>query len=150
RHPSGADFLAALSAGSEQDLRTYLEQAITGTDVLDYAVTRVDAEEAHGFAGYPSSGNQIEAEVSLEKSTEKHYRSEVVVERLGGVRLPVDVQIVFDDGTVTNDHWDGRDRWKRFEFNGPQRVEWAILDPKHTMPLDINQLNNSRMRDAGT
>ena len=64
--------------------------------------------------------------------------------------MPVDVQIVFDDGSVTNEHWDGRDRWRRFEYTGTQRVEWAVVDPNRTMPLDFDRLNNSRMRESGT
>jgi hypothetical protein len=62
----------------------------------------------------------------------------------------VDVRIVFEDGSMTAERWDGQDRWKRFEYTGPQRVEWAIVDPNDTMPLDVNRLNNSRMRSAGT
>src|SRR5207244_138941 len=79
-----------------------------------------------------------------------HYHSEVIVERIGGVRVPIDIQIGFDDGTITDDHWDGEDRWRRLEFTGPRRVEWAVVDPNHNLPLDVNQLNNSRMRDPGT
>ena len=57
------------------------------------------------------------------------------------------MQITFDDGSVTKEHWDGQDRWKRFEYTGRQRVEWATVD---ALPLDVNYLNNSRMRAAGT
>ena len=69
------------------------------------------------------------------------------MERLGSVVVPVDVHITFDDGGTTSEHWDGRDRWKRFEYTGAQRVEWAVVD---SPPLDVNWLNNSRMRAAGT
>ena len=39
---------------------------------------------------------------------------------------------------------------ERFEYVGGLRVEWAAVDPQGTMPLDVNRLNNSRMREAGT
>ena len=42
------------------------------------------------------------------------------------------------------------ERWKRFEYTGPQRVEWAEVDPERKIPLDINLINNSRMRSGGT
>jgi len=150
RHPTGDDLLPAISAAVGQDLHWYFDQVVSGTDLLDYAVTRVDAEESPGFAGYPFTGGQAGPEATPQKPAEKQYRSEVVVERLGGVQLPVDVQIMFEDGTVSNERWDGRDRWKRFEFTGPQRVEWAVVDPNGILPLDVNRLNNSRMREAGT
>ena len=150
RHPHGGDLLRIINDHAHQDLNWYFDQTVSGTGTLDYAVTRVNADETHGFAGYPISSSKVGEELSPGKTDERRYRSEVVVERLGAVLMPVDVQIRFDDGTGVTEHWDGRDRWKRFEYTGTQRVEWAVVDPNHTMPLDTNWLNNSRMREAGT
>ena len=150
RHPHGTDFLAAVNESVGQDLGWYFRQVIPTTHVLDYAVTRVAAAEVRGSAGYAFAHGHVEEQTPAPESRERRYRNEVVVERLGAVRMPVDVQILFDDGTVSNERWDGRSRWKRFEYTGPQRVEWAVIDPQHTMPLDINYLNNSRMRESGT
>lgn len=147
RHPRGADLLASMNESTGQDLSWYFNQVISGTGVLDYAVTRVNAEELHGNGGYPLTGGEVGAEVIPQKPVERQYHNEVVVERLGSVVVPVDVHITFDDGSTTGEHWDGRDRWKRFEYTGPQRVEWAVVD---SPPLDVNWLNNSRMRAAGT
>jgi hypothetical protein len=150
RHPRGDDFLASVKQSAGEDLSWYFDQVVGNTGILDYAVTRVSAEEAEGFTGYAFKDGRVGEEVTPQPAEQKHYRNEVVIERLGSVYMPVDVQIVFDDGTVTNEHWDGRDRWRRFEYTGTQRVEWAVVDPNRTMPLDFNQLNNSRMRESGT
>jgi len=150
RHPEGSDLLAALSARAGQDLSWYFDQLVSGTGVLDYAVTRVDADKVHALVGYAFAGNEVREEVAPRNAEEQHYRSEVVVERLGSVVMPVEIQIVFEDGSLTAEQWDGRDRWKRYEYTGAQRVEWAVVDPRRTMPLDVNWLNNSRMRVAGT
>ena len=150
RHPRGADFVAAVNASVGEDLGWYFDQLLQGTEVLDYAVTRVVADELYPFQGHPIRGGKVAEAVTPEGPVPKQYHNDVVVERLGGVRMPVDVQITFDDGSSSTEHWDGRDRWKRFEYTGTQRVEWAIVDPNGTMPLDVNRLNNSRMRDGGT
>jgi hypothetical protein len=150
RHPHGSDFIAAMSESLGQDLTWYFNQTLGGTGLLDYAVTRVSADEIHGTAGYAFAEAQVRDELPLEEPAERRYRNQVVVERLGSVRMPVEVQVVFDDGTAATEHWDGRDRWKQYEYVGPQRVEWAVVDPNHTMSLDANLLNNSRMRDSGT
>jgi hypothetical protein len=150
KHPRGGDFLATLNERAGQDLTWYFDQVVSDTGLLDYAVTRVTAREVRGFAGYPFTDGQVGEEVAPPPPGEERYRSEVVVERLGMVRMPIAVQIVFDDATRLTEHWDGQDRWKRFEYTGAQRVEWAVADPKETMPLDSNRLNNSRMRGAGT
>lgn len=147
RHPRAEDFLASLDEATGQDLSWYFDQVVSGTGVLDYAVLDVKAEELHGDGGYTFSGPEVREEVVPHEPPERRYHNEVVVERAGAVVLPVDVHITFDDGSVTHEHWDGRDRWKRFEYTGSQRVEWAVVD---TLPLDVNWLNNSRMRDAGT
>jgi hypothetical protein len=150
RHPRGGDLLAAINEAAGQDLTWYFDQVVSGTGVLDYAVTRVAAEEAHDFAGHPVTITTVGEVVPLQRAEPRRYRNEVVVERLGSVIMPVDVQVVFEDGSAATEHWDGRDRWRRFEYTGAHRVEWAVVDPNGTMPLDIDRLNNSRMREGGT
>ncbi|HVO24145.1 MAG TPA: M1 family metallopeptidase [Candidatus Margulisiibacteriota bacterium] len=150
RHPRGDDFLNTIRQSIGEDLNWYFDQVLSNTGLLDYAVTQVTAEDAPGFSGYAFRDGRVGEAVTPPPDAQKRYHNEVVVERLGTVQMPVDVQIVFDDGTVTNEHWDGRDRWRRFEYTGSQRVEWAIVDPNRTMPLDFNRLNNSRMRESGT
>ena len=150
RHPHSSDFVGALNDSAGEDVSWYLDQVLPGTEVLDYAVTRVNAEGTPAFAGYPIAQGHVKEEVTPKPPEERRYRSEVVVERLGSVRMPVPLRVVFDDGSSILEHWDGQDRWKRFEYTGEQRVEWAVVDPNSTMPLDVNRLNNSRMRDAGT
>jgi hypothetical protein len=150
RHPRGDDFLTTVRQSVGEDLGWYFDQVLSHTGLLDYAVTQVTAEDAAEFSGYAFRDGRVGEEVPPPPESQKRYHNEVVVERLGSVHMPVDVQIVFDDGTVTNEHWDGRDRWRRFEYTGSQRVEWAVVDPHQTMPLDFNRLNNSRMRESGT
>ncbi|HVM96844.1 MAG TPA: M1 family metallopeptidase [Candidatus Acidoferrales bacterium] len=150
KHPHGSDFLQAISDATGQDLRWYFDQVIPDTGVVDYAVTRANADEDRGFAGYPFNDRSVGEIVALTKPDEHRYRSEIVVERLGTVRLPVDVRVFFDDGSRINERWDGQERWKRFEYTGPQKVEWAMVDPDRKIPLDVNFINNSRMRSGGT
>ena len=147
RHPRGEDFLASLEEAVGQDLNWYFDQVVPETGVLDYAVLDARAERLRGNGGFTFAGPGVREEVLPQEPPEPQYHNEVVVQRVGSVVLPVDVHITFDDGSVSHEHWDGRDRWKRFEYTGPQRVEWAVID---TLPLDVNWINNSRMRAAGT
>lgn len=150
RHPTATDLLAALEESSGQKLSWYFDQVLRGTEMVDYAVTRVIAEPADGFAGYRFKDIGVGEVVAPVASKPPQYRNEVVVERLGGVRLPVELLVVFDDGTTATAGWDGQDRWKRFEYSGPQRVEWAVVDPHRKLLLDVNFVNNSRTRAVAT
>ncbi|MBI3782513.1 MAG: M1 family metallopeptidase [Deltaproteobacteria bacterium] len=150
KHPRGGDLLQALADTVGQDLQWLFDQLIPDTGTVDYAITRLKADEDRGFAGYPFKQHGVGEMVPLSTPPDRRYRSEIIVERLGTVRLPVDVQVVFDDGTQINERWDGQESWKRFEYTGPQRVEWAVVDPERKIPIDVNLINNSRMRSSGT
>jgi len=141
RHPTGKDFRRSIEKSTGEDLEWFFGQVWDGTAVLDYAVTRVDVRELE-----PVRGRGIgEAAEEVPR-----YRSEVVVERLGELRMPVEVVVVFEDGSETREAWDGKDRWRRLEFVGNRRVEYAVADPAHELTLDVNRTNNSRMRQPGT
>ncbi len=151
RHPTRQNLLAHLNRAGGKDLSPWIDQLIQGSGTVDFAVTRVDSHQEPSFAGRGIGANGVvEPLTAAAPDAEKRYASEVVIERLGDVRLPVDVEVTFEDGTTTHEHWDGQERWRRFEYSGSQRVEWAVVDPSHVLMTDINWLNNSRMREAGT
>jgi hypothetical protein len=73
------------------------------------------------------------------------YETRVVVQRLEDFVWPVEVLLHFEDGSERLQVWDGRDRMVAIEHSGPSRLVWAAVDPANKLPLDINQLNNSRV-----
>jgi hypothetical protein len=149
KHPQRDDFLATIQAAVGADLRWYFDQLVEDTGLLDYAVTRVDSSEIIAFAGHSLRAGRAGMSDGAGEGGQARYRNEVVVARLGSVRVPVELQVRFDDGSVVHERWDGQDRWQRFEYTGHQRVDSAVVDPDHTTPLDANLLNNSRLRQAG-
>ena len=89
-----------------------------------------------------------EGEEEGEEDSQREYWTEVVVERLGGARFPVDVLMVFDDGEEIRRSWDGQDRWYRYSFQKPARLDYAVVDPDRKLLLDIDPTNNSRYRSS--
>jgi hypothetical protein len=63
--------------------------------------------------------------------------------RYGEGIFPVDVRVVFENKEEVRWHWDGRDRWKRFEVEKPVRASFAQVDPEHVLLLDVRYTNNS-------
>ena len=77
------------------------------------------------------------------------WESKVTVRRLGGARLPVEVEVEFADGRSVRETWDGKDRWKRFRYEGPAKVVRAVVDPESRIALDVDPSNNAWIAETG-
>jgi len=51
--------------------------------------------------------------------------------------------VKFDGGQPVVEHWDGRDRWVRYQYDRPETLVSAEIDPDHGIWLDRNFFNNS-------
>ena len=58
--------------------------------------------------------------------------------------LPVEVEINFDNGEKVREHWDGQNRWAKFQYKKKAKIESAEIDPDHKVQIDRNDFNNSR------
>jgi hypothetical protein len=129
-HPTGQDFLNTIQQVSGKDLSWYFDQAVSGTNVLDYEITDVHSDPVKWYEAV-SSGPRT-------------YRTYVTVHRQGDFVFPVDVKVTFDDGSSTIEHWDGKDRWIRYTYERKTQVASAEVDPDHKVWLDRNFFNNGR------
>ena len=145
RHPTSREWRELVDARIEENLAPLFSQLFDGTGVLDYAVARVEVREVPPLR--PASQEEAGGVPPAEPP---RYRSEVVVERRGEVRMPVDIVVTFDDGSETRESWDGLDRWYRIDVTGTRQAVYAVVDPDDKLALDVNRLNNSRMRTPGT
>jgi len=137
-HPTGTDFIKTIEEVSGRDLGWYFQQALYGTNVLDYEVLDIRSDRADWYAKSPPE----------EKKGVRTYRDTVLVHRKGDFVMPVEVEIKFDNGERTLEKWDGRDRWVRFSYLKKAKVVSAEIDPQHTVPLDTNFFNNSQTAEA--
>ncbi|HXG55530.1 MAG TPA: M1 family metallopeptidase [Vicinamibacterales bacterium] len=119
-HPRPRDFFDTVNEISGRDLTWFFEQVHGGSHVFDYSLDLLRSEQ--GTSGYHTA---------------------VVARRLGEGVFPIDVQIVFEDGSAQRWNWDGRERWKLFETDRPVRALHAQVDPERILLLDVNTTNNS-------
>ncbi|HZM13411.1 MAG TPA: hypothetical protein VFB86_04480, partial [Bacteroidales bacterium] len=75
------------------------------------------------------------------------YSSMVSINRLGGLTLPVEILIHFDNGDEVLEQWDGKARYKDFKYTGTRKVDWAKIDPYDKIDLDVNRINNSSAKE---
>jgi hypothetical protein len=88
----------ASTPATNSSLRGYFNQAVYGTQILDYTVDSISSDSLQGWQPEP-------------KDKKNQYLSTVYLHRKGDFILPITAEIVFDDGTRIRERWDGVDRW---------------------------------------
>ena len=132
-HPTQEDFLRTVNEVAGQNLGWYWQQAVYGTQVLDYKVRKAESVRV----------DWARQDAADEKKGETTYETEVLLQRMGDFVFPVTAQIKFDNGATIRENWDGHDRWKRFVYVKKAKVLSVEIDPDHQIFLDRNYLNNS-------
>ena len=115
-----------------QDLSWYWNQAVYGTQELDYDVLRADSTPV----------NWYDNDADGKKDTT--YETQVIVHRKGDFIFPVTTVVKFDDGSSTVERWDGKDRWVRYVYRKKAEIQSAQIDPDYRVTMDRDYLNNSR------
>jgi hypothetical protein len=136
-HPTKEDFLKTIEEVSGKDLRWYFNQAIYGTQVLDYEVMKLSSVPVDWYK-----------ENLKEKKGETEYVDNVWIQRKGDFVMPIDVEIKFDNGDKIREHWDGQDRWVRYGYQKKAKIESVEVDPDHKINFDRNNFNNSQTAEA--
>jgi hypothetical protein len=137
-HPTGEDFIKTVEEVSGRDLHWYFSQAVYGTQVMDYEVASANSDPLKWW----------EASAFGSKSKDVIYRTYVTVRRTGDFLFPVDVLVKFDDGSTATEHWDGQDRWMRYQYDRPAKVVSAEIDPQNQVTMDRDFFNNSYTVEA--
>jgi hypothetical protein len=137
-HPTKEDFLKTLEEVSRKDLRWYFTQAVYGSPVMDYKVSKV---ESHPVNWYEKEKGFFDDFKDDDKNTV--YRSYVWVQRKGEFVMPVDLEVKFENGEKLREHWDGASRWTKFTYEKKSKVDSVEIDPDHRILIDRNEFNNS-------
>jgi len=148
RHPSSDDFFAVAKEVSGRDLDEYFTQTIRRSGVLDYEIgsaTSVKVEQPLGVLDRGGKRTQVDerSRPSAGAKAPELYDTTVIVRRRGEVVFPVEIAFKFAGKPPERQTWDGRARWKKYEFTRPQRLEWVGVDPDRKVILDADWLNNS-------
>jgi hypothetical protein len=149
-HPTTADFIAVVNEVTGQDYRWYFDQTWFSSERCDYAVSvrNQTRRRTEGYVEGPD-GSLVRSEPPKPSpGASAASDGEVLLRRLGGVRLPVELLVQFADGRTATLTWDGQDRWKRLAYPGA-RVTRAVVDPAGRIALDINRANNAWVDEQG-
>ena len=138
-HPTKEDFLKTIEEVSGKDLRWYFNQAVYGTQVLDYEVLSANSYPINWF----EEKKKDKKGGKDAKDSDTIYQSYVTVHRKGDFVMPIEVEVTFDNNEKVREHWDGQSRWTRFSYQKKAKVISAEIDPDHTIYIDRDNFNNS-------
>jgi hypothetical protein len=154
RHPTTADFIATVNEVTGQDYRWFFDETWFSSELCDYGVGVKNERRRtlEGFSEGPEGSLTLAAprpSPAPDQDDATPYESEVIVRRLGGVRMPVELLVVFEGGREQRESWDGRYRWTRFRYSGPQKVVRAAVDPDRKLAIDVDPTNNVWVDEKG-
>ena len=148
-HPSGQDFIDVTNHvvsslhGNKfgENMNWFFDQTLFSTGICDYELDGISNNIIQSFSGIVESdmGMVFEKNVSDDIPI---YNSEVRIQRLGEVMLPLEILVHFESGKEVLETWNGKARHKTFLYKDTDQVLWADIDPERKIALDINYLNN--------
>ncbi len=148
KHPSGRDFIEVANEVVQkhhgdkfgENLDWFFDQVLYGSDLCDYEIESVHSRRLTKAAGYVDN---LEDCAPVGRFDGDKYESKVTVRRNEPLHFPVDILVVFEDGTTVQEQWDGKARSKTFRYIGQDKVIAATVDPEQKIHIDKNFLNNS-------
>jgi hypothetical protein len=133
-------FNAVVSEQRGRDLSWFFKDAFRGNARFDYAVDAFTSDLA------PDGSNQYQTTVALRRMGDAVFAgtSEAAAGAFAS-RRGLTVAVNFEDGSVAEDFWDGRDGERRLEYMSRSRAVSASLDPRAVLLLDDDRTNNTRV-----
>jgi hypothetical protein len=149
-HPSTRDFESLVNQVSGRDMTWFFDQFVYGSNWLNYKVASVSCAPVGVKTGsYVENGKrktvtEKDAErIENQKGYRKQYRIVVRLARTGETVFPVEMKMTLQNRAVFNEHWDGRDRWIKYEYTKASPVKSVEIDPGRKVLLDGSLADNS-------
>ena len=138
RHPTRGDFRRIAERVAGRSLEAFWRDFVEGTDVLDYAIARVEAREVTQGGWLLSDKGPVFA---APQPAAPGKVGAITLQRNGGIRVPMTLWVRLENREEHRLTWDGQDRWITYEFNAP--VVAAVLDPDGNYPMLKDRLHAS-------
>ena len=136
-HPTQEDFMQTVNEVAGQDLSWYWNQAVYGTQVLDYEVKRADSDPINWCDDEPE-----------EKKGETEYETQVILHRKGDFIFPVEAVVNSTTARAPSNAGTAKTGGCGTCTTRRQRLSRCSIDPDYQVTLDRDYLNNSKTTET--
>ena len=119
-----------------------LRDALFDKGWIDFKVEALSSHAVHAAAGIFDDKDGKRATTPAEHGVSGKYEGWVLVVRRGTLHLPVEVELVSEDGARTRVPWDGTTDSVRVPYVGTSPLRAAIVDPEQRVLLDEDSEND--------
>jgi len=145
-HPTGRDLAQALGESADRDLGWFFDQAVYGDAEPDWGILSVRHHRPRAAVGLSWNGESWRGRGSFDDEGgdpgADSWLVEVELARMGELIGPVEVELTWADGMSQRRVWDGDERWVRWRFEKPQRLEQVVVDPDGVWALEMRRADN--------
>jgi hypothetical protein len=151
KHPTGRDLYATLEQQLGQDLGWFFGPVFQKVGGMHLAVRGASCTLSHKPRGVFGEGSAKKTVSEQEAPETGAYVCEVVVQNTGVIHVPVDVELLFADGSAQRLTWDDRDdaTWKRFTVERSSKLVEVRLDPDRKILLESPVTHAERLTGDG-
>ncbi|MFM7281864.1 MAG: M1 family metallopeptidase [Planctomycetia bacterium] len=148
RHPYPDDFFQAFQEGASANVRWFLDAAFRSRATVDWRIDVTEKKVAPRLGYFPGADGTWS--MVKEQALDAQYRADVVVRRDGEFALPLELELVWDDGSKERLTWTREEQlrqawWKPLADRAPstRKLTSAVLDPSQRYWLDTDFSNNA-------
>jgi hypothetical protein len=142
-HPTPETLLGVFKEELGEDAEAMARTAFFGRGWIDHAIIGINCKKEMAPGGLFDRAGKRET-VATGASKEHGNAGWVLVARRGTLRLPVDVELQFEDGTKSRQHLAPEPDVQRLYVAGSSPLRFVVLDPDHKNLLDDDLGNNAR------
>lgn len=142
KHPTPDDFIGTMKTELGDAAGAFLRSAFYEKGWIDFVVSSMASHAVHAPAGIFDKGGQRTTVKPADGSSDKKYEGWVLVTRRGPLVLPVEIELVAENGTRTRVPWDGTTESIRVPYSGASPLVSVLVDPDSKILLDQNPEND--------
>jgi len=120
-----------------------LERALFERGSVDYLVRDVQSAASDPHAGVFDESNGRRTVPRSEVRQPAHWVGHATVLRHGTLELPVQIELVFEDGQRERRDWNGEGTRYSVNYRGPSKLIGVVVDPERRVLLDEDLTNNA-------